>query len=1109
MKKLLLLIACFPSFCMAQPLKLLLPIGHTDIITAAAISPNNKFILSAGGETVKVWDMASGKEMLSITAHREQVSSLFFLPDNSHFITTGVDSVIRIWSLKTGGLDKKIICKGGAINCSALSKDGNTLIVAAADKKIYITDLLNGNQTVFASGHKQNIGDIALSDDGNEILTAAYDDPIIWMSLKDGKILRNLITSTNPKYNNVITKVSFLPGQKQVLIGDRDMDASLWDLTTGKQIRSFKSVYNLPSSYSSMASILTGITAVNPIPNSNEVWLAREKTIARYDLKTGSLKKSIIAHDGDVETACVSQDGRFYITASNDLSLKLWESNSGRLLNTFKGHTEVVTGAILSPNKKNAVTYTAFGFIKFWDIQSGELLSNIQEHMGSVVNAQFNKKGDVLVSCGLDNKVKLTDIKNKTTLFTYSIGKPRVMQNWATEMKSVCFSPDEKEILVATDTSLQLVNLEKKQLRKAFRFPWNFGDFSIAMARYSHSGNEILFGEGYDINQLTISNGHKSKIFKSNDGFIKAFDITPDGNKLVVATDENKIFIKDLNDLQQPVIGISGEFQINSIQCSPDGKFVLTSSNDGFCHIWDITTGLEKIKLRGHDNWVNSASFSKDGNQIISSSDDQTVRYWDLQTGKLLASLVAVDESDYITVLADGSYRGSPRAISLMLFQYNNRVFPFEQFDLKWNRPDKVMSALQHPDTSLISLYRRAFDKRIMRLGVSDTNDSIDFDLPEISLPSQNSYPASTSASSILVNWTAISKKYPLQQLIVKVNGIPERKAIGTQNTQTGSEKMSDSIRLLLSEGINKIQFSCLNSKGIESLKETFYIQYNPSQKTKSKLWYIGIGMSKFEDSSHNLQFAAKDIRDLSLLFKQKDPSSEIDTFLNEKVTLKTLDQIKAILASTNIEDRVIISFSGHGLLDEQQSFYFAPYNQDFNTPSYKNSISYEMIENLLEQIPARKKLLLIDACNSGEIDKEPIETVAETKNNNGTVVIKEYKTRGAKIGIGNTQRTSMPNSFELMKSLFADLSNNNGAIVISAAAGNEFALENNKWNNGAFTFCIKKALLENLADKDKNGTTVSELKTYVSKQVEQLTNGRQKPTSRQENPDLDWKIWQ
>lgn len=1106
MKKLLFLLLVLPGFCLAQPLKLLLPIGHTDMITSIAISSNNRYVLSAGGETIKVWDMASGKEMLSTIAHRELVSSVGFLPDNSHLITTGVDSLIKIWNLHTGLMEKKMICKGGSILCAALSKDGK-MVVAAANKKVYIIDYTNDSQKELPSGHKQDIGDIAISDDGEEILTAAYDDPIIWMNLNSGKILRKLSTARDPKYGTVITRVSFVPGQKKVLVGDRDADASLWDLNTGKQIISYASVYNLPSSYASIASVLTGITAATTIPNSNEIWLAREKTIARYDLKTGLLKKSIIAHDGDVQTACISQDGHYYITGSNDLTLKLWDAGTGRLLNTFKGHTEVVTGALLSPNKKNAVSFTAMGAIKYWDIQSGELLGNIQEHFGSIVNATFSKTGDLLASCALDNKVKITDIKNRSTLFTYSIGKPRAVQYWQTEMKGVHFSPDEKELLVVTDTSLQLVDLTKKQLRKAFRFRSNFNEFTISDACYTNNGKEILYCEGYNVFKLDISTGRSKLLFKSKDGIITTFNFLPNEQKIALVTDENKILIEDILGAQTTGQIIEEKEIINSIQFSASGEYFISSSNDGACKIYETASGHLKTTLKGHDNWVNSAAFSEDGENIISSSNDQTVKYWDIKSGKLIASFIAVDESDYITVLEDGTYRGSPKAISLMLFQFNNQVFPFEQFDLKWNRPDKVMTALHHPDTALINIYNKAIDKRLQRLGINSSDAMTDFNLPEIQLPKISTYPASTLAPSLLIDWTAHSPQNSLQQVLIKINGIPQSIDLRQGDKTSGPQKMSDSTRLLLSEGINKIQVSCLNNKGIESLKETFYINYNPAKKTKSKLFYIGIGVSNFADSSRNLQYAAKDIRDLSQVIKQKESFSVIDTFLNENVTINTIQKIKNILAATSIEDRVIISFSGHGLLDDQQAFYFAPYDQDFNTPSYTRSIRYEMIENLLAQIPARKKLLLIDACNSGEIDKEPIENY-KTNSSDGKVAVKGYQTKGAKLGNSDKSRTSLPNSFELMKTMFADLSQNNGAIVISAAAGNEYALEDKKWNNGAFTFCIKKALLENSADKDKNGTTISELKAYVSKMVEQLTSGQQKPTSRQENPDLDWKIW-
>jgi hypothetical protein len=54
----------------------------------------------------------------------------------------------------------------------------------------------------------------------------------------------------------------------------------------------------------------------------------------------------------------------------------------------------------------------------------------------------------------------------------------------------------------------------------------------------------------------------------------------------------------------------------------------------------------------------------------------------------------------------------------------------------------------------------------------------------------------------------------------------------------------------------------------------------------------------------------------------------------------------------------------------------------------------------------------------------------------------------------------------------------------------------------------LKKALLENLADLNGDGITVNELKNFVSDQVEKYTDGRQRPTTRKENLDYDWKIW-
>ena len=75
-----------------------------------------------------------------------------------------------------------------------------------------------------------------------------------------------------------------------------------------------------------------------------------------------------------------------------------------------------------------------------------------------------------------------------------------------------------------------------------------------------------------------------------------------------------------------------------------------------------------------------------------------------------------------------------------------------------------------------------------------------------------------------------------------------------------------------------------------------------------------------------------------------------------------------------------------------------------------------------------------------------------------------------------------------------------------------EYAFESATWNNGVFTYCIRKGIEEDMADLDGgNGdknVDVAELKNYVSKKVSELTNGKQRPVSRRENVEFNWVVW-
>ena len=89
----------------------------------------------------------------------------------------------------------------------------------------------------------------------------------------------------------------------------------------------------------------------------------------------------------------------------------------------------------------------------------------------------------------------------------------------------------------------------------------------------------------------------------------------------------------------------------------------------------------------------------------------------------------------------------------------------------------------------------------------------------------------------------------------------------------------------------------------------------------------------------------------------------------------------------------MIISYSGHGLLSKDYDYFLSTYSINFKNPA-ENGLPYDELENLLDSIPARKKLMLIDACHSGEVDKEEFQQVTI---NQATLLKNHVVSKGAR----------------------------------------------------------------------------------------------------------------
>jgi uncharacterized caspase-like protein len=315
-----------------------------------------------------------------------------------------------------------------------------------------------------------------------------------------------------------------------------------------------------------------------------------------------------------------------------------------------------------------------------------------------------------------------------------------------------------------------------------------------------------------------------------------------------------------------------------------------------------------------------------------------------------------------------------------------------------------------------------------------------------------------------------------------------------------------------------------LNQQGVESLKQTVYTS-STAKLALPEVYVVGIGVSEYKDQTYNLRYAAKDANDLLAAYKaieeRQGVTSQVHvlSLTDAKATRAGIINAKQWLGQSKINDLVVVFAAGHGMTDEKSDYYFGTHDIDPKHPA-ANGLPYQEFENLLDGIPALHKVLLLDTCFSGEIDKDQPVIVAQAEaGTSGAVKMRAFKAaRGVSVVADEPQASSSTGTnaprlsndmLRFQQDWFADLRRGTGAAVISSSSGNEYSLEGEQWKNGVFTYSLLNGLKNHHADTNNDHViTVSELQAYVIDQVRKLTQGGQNPTVRRENLEADFVVY-
>ena len=333
-------------------------------------------------------------------------------------------------------------------------------------------------------------------------------------------------------------------------------------------------------------------------------------------------------HSDIVSSVAFSPDGRFALSGSDDKTLRLWETNTGREIRSFIGHWRPVTCIAFSPDGKFALSGSDDKTIRLWDVETGRSIRSFEKDSFSVSSIAFSPDGRLALSGSSYKTLKLWDVKTGREIRSFKGHKSRVF--------SVAFSPDGKSALSGShDKTLRLWNVKTGKSIRSFK---GHSDDVNAVA-FSPDGKFALSGSDDGTLRLwKVSTGRSIRSFKGHSGEISSVAFSPDGKFALSGSYDKTVTLWEVRTGKKTRSFRGHSDIIHSVAFGPGGKFVLSGSGDNTLKLWEVVTGREIHSFKGYSRGVASVALSPGGTLALMGSDDMTLRLWDAGTGREIRS---------------------------------------------------------------------------------------------------------------------------------------------------------------------------------------------------------------------------------------------------------------------------------------------------------------------------------------------------------------------------------------------------------------------------------------------------------------------------------------
>jgi hypothetical protein len=291
------------------------------------------------------------------TIHLESITAIAFSPDGRRF-TTGSQDKTRVWDVQTEQL--LMIVNSGSVSAIAFSPDGRRIATGSWNKTC-VWDAERGLLQITLN--TSPVSAIAFSDDGRSVATGCRDNTRVW-DTESGRLLRTMDTGS-------VHAIAFSPDGRRVAVSST-ASTRVWDVETGQLLRTLDA---------------SPASAIAFSPDGRRIATGSWDKISIWDAERGLPLTTL--HTSSTYAIAFSPNGRRVVTSSYDYTARLWDVETGLMLQILEGHIRRVTCVAFSPDGRSVATGSADSTARMWDIETGDL----RRYYGKSLEYQLSEIG--------------------------------------------------------------------------------------------------------------------------------------------------------------------------------------------------------------------------------------------------------------------------------------------------------------------------------------------------------------------------------------------------------------------------------------------------------------------------------------------------------------------------------------------------------------------------------------------------------------------------------------------------------------------------------------------------------------------------------------------